>query len=342
LRLFDIMEEYPNTPPPYQPPHSQYGTPPPPKKRRRFLILLAIFLIGGFFFFIVALLGVIGAVAGAKGRVAVLDISGMIIDVRYEMDELRSYAENPTVKAIVVRIESPGGAVAASQEMLAELKKARRSGKPVIASMGNVAASGGYYIALGADEIWADPGTLTGSIGVIINHANWEELVKKIGIRFDAVKTGEYKDIGSPTRPMTEAEKALLQDVINDVYEQFLEDILEARRQQIKKASKSFPIQPESNNEATSDSVKSYLYHLADGRIFTGRQAKNYGLVDKLGNMQDAVMRAAQMANIKGKPSIYKKKRPLTLMELIRGEVKQTLKGIVPDSPILEYRYIGR
>lgn len=336
------MENNPNTPPPYQLPYPPYGPPQPPKKRSRLLTLLVIFLIGAFIFFVVVVLGVIGAVAGAKGRVAVLDISGMIIDLRYEMDELRSYVENPTVKAIVVRLETPGGAVAASQEMVAELKKARRSGKPIIASMGNVAASGGYYIALGADEIWADPGTLTGSIGVIINYANWEELVKKIGIRFDAVKTGEFKDIGSPTRPMTDAEKALLQDVINDVYEQFLEDILEARRQQIKKASKSFPLKAESGDDATSDSVKSYLYHLADGRIFTGRQAKNYGLVDKLGNMQDAVMRAAQMANIKGKPSIYKKKRPLSIMDILRGEVRQTLRTLAPESPLLEYRYTGR
>ena len=222
----------------------------------------------------------------SRSSIAVIDIEGPIFDVREPLRQLRGYADNSSVRAIVVRVNSPGGAVAPSQELFEELKKARKKGKKVIVSMGSVAASGGYYLACAADEIYANAGTITGSIGVIAEFPNIEGLMDKIGVQFETIKTGKYKDTGSAFRPMTEEENKLIEDMLMDVYDQFVEAVSEGRNMSI-------------------EEVKKY----ADGRVFSGRQALEYGFVDALGTQSDAIERAAALAGIKGKPRILQKQK---------------------------------
>jgi len=222
----------------------------------------------------------------SRASVAIIDIQGPIFDVREPLRQIKSYTNNSSVKAIVVRVNSPGGAVAPSQELYEELKRAKEKGKKVVVSMGSVAASGGYYLACAADEIYANPGTITGSIGVIAEFPNIEGLMDKVGIKFETIKTGKYKDTGSMFRPMNEDEYDLLQDMLMDVYDQFVEAVAEGRGMPIKK-------------------VREY----ADGRVFSGRQALEYGFVDALGTQSDAIERAATLAGIKGKPHVIRKQK---------------------------------
>jgi protease-4 len=222
----------------------------------------------------------------SRESVAVLEVEGPIFDVRDQLKQLKDYADNSSVKAIVVRVNSPGGSVAPSQELFEELKRVRDKGKKVVVSMGSVAASGGYYVACAANEIYANPGTITGSIGVIAEFPIIEGLMDKIGIKFETIKTGKFKDSGSAFRPMTEEEQALIHDMLMDVYEQFVEAVAEGRRMPI-------------------DEVKRY----ADGRVFSGRQALEYGFVDALGTENDAIRRAAALAGIEGEPHVIRKKK---------------------------------
>lgn len=320
---------------------SSYPYPVKKRSSRKYLfpILLVALVLFVFVVFIAVLMGAL--IPTMRGRVALLEVQGVIYDARQIIDELHSYNENPTVRAIVIRIDTPGGSAAASQELFYEILQIRNKRvKPVVASMGNLAASGGYYIACGAEEIYANPATLTGSIGVIMNFSNWEELVDKIGIRFEVVKSGKYKDIGSPNRPMTEAEKELLQDVIDDVYDQFREDVFRTRKSGLERAY--FKLYPEEEDSPTTDGVHNFLIGLTDGRIFSGRQAYEYGLVDHMGNLNDALKRAAQLAGIKGRPKVYQKKKPLKFFDLMQGRVDFILRSLSPDYPSLEYRYIPR
>ncbi len=222
----------------------------------------------------------------SREAVAVIDLEGPIFDVRDVLKQVVTFTKNSSVKAIVVHINSPGGAVAPSQELYEELKKSRAKGKKIVVSMDSVAASGGYYIACAADEIYANPGTITGSIGVIAEFPNFEGLMDKVGIRFETIKTGKYKDTGSAFRPMNEDERALIQEMLMDVYDQFVEAVAEGRNMPIKK-------------------VRKY----ADGRVFSGRQALEYGFVDALGTQSDAIERAAVLAGIKGEPRVIRKPR---------------------------------
>jgi len=222
----------------------------------------------------------------SRESVAILDVQGAIFDNSDILKQLKEYADNSSVKAIVVRVDSPGGAVAPSQEIYEGLKRAKEKGKKVVVSMGAVAASGGYYVACAADEIYANPGTITGSIGVIAEFPNLQGLMDKVGIKFEIIKSGLYKDTGSPFRPMTPAEQELLQSMLMDVYNQFVEAVAEGRRMPI-------------------EEVKKY----ADGRIFSGRQGLEYGFVDALGTQSDAIRRAAALAGIKGEPHIMKKSK---------------------------------
>jgi len=214
-------------------------------------------------------------------RVAILNIKGIILESRYIVDLLHEYEENPAVGAIVLRINSGGGSAAASQEIYQEIKKARERGKKVVASIESVGASGAYYIAMAADSIMANPSTAVGSIGVLIETQNFQELLNKIGIKLNVIKSGKYKDIGSVSREMTEEERKILQDLIDDVYNQFVEDVASSRQIEIEEVKK-----------------------LADGRIFTARQALDYGLIDRLGTLDDAVNLAGELGGIKGKPKI--------------------------------------
>jgi protease-4 len=197
--------------------------------------------------------------------------------------KIRSFRKNKLVKAIVVRVNSPGGTVAASQEILAEIKLARKDGKKVVVSMGDLAASGGYYVSCHADRIFADPGTLTGSIGVFVGNIDLTELARKIGVDMNIIKSGKFKDILSPWREMTEEERELLMETVEDVYGQFLEEV---------SAGRNMPLEE--------------LRPLADGRIFTGARAKEVKLVDELGGLQEAVAAAARMAGLEGEPEIIR------------------------------------
>ncbi len=197
--------------------------------------------------------------------------------------KIRGYGRNERVKAIVLRVNSPGGTPAACQEILAEIKRVKKDGKKVVVSMADMAASGGYYISTHADRIYADPATLTGSIGVRVGTMNAQKLAKKIGVQFGTIQSGEHKDILSPWREMTEQERALLQEAVMDTYEQFVAEVATGRN-----------MKPED------------VRPLADGRIFTGKQARKAGLVDKMGGLQDAIKAAAKLAGIKGDPVIIK------------------------------------
>lgn len=234
-----------------------------------------------------------------EDRIALVRIEGVILDSHSTVTELKRFGENPSVKAIVIRIDSPGGGVVPSQEIYDAVQRVRnKNNKAVIASMGTVAASGGYYIAAATDRIIANPGTLTGSIGVIMETANVEGLLKKIGVEGIVVKSGKFKDVGSPLRKMTEEEQALLQSVMDDVHKQFIDAVAEGRALEV-----------------------STVQALADGRIFTGRQAKDAKLVDELGNLDDAIQLAADLAGIEGEPRVVEPRRRFSLRELIESRL---------------------
>jgi protease-4 len=237
-------------------------------------------------------------------RIGVIEIEGTMITGTQAVDEIRGFAKDDGIRAIVLRIESPGGVVAAAQEIYDELAKTRSRGKPIVASMGGIAASGGYYVACGADSIVANPGTLTGSIGVIMRLPNAEELLKKIGLRYEVIKTGEYKDTGSISRPMTPEERALLQEMLDDVQDQFVTVVSTERN-------------------IARDKVMGF----ADGRVMSGRQALELGLVDRLGGFQDAVRLAADLAGIKGEPVIVRPRRKAISL----WDVLQDLLGMASD-----------
>lgn len=246
-------------------------------------------------------------------KVAVVRIEGMIIDSKNTIDEIKGYIKDQSIKAIVLRVDSPGGAVAPAQEIYEEVRKAV-SKKKVIVSMGSVAASGGYYIASPATRVIANPGTLTGSIGVIMEIPNIEGLLDKIGVKTEIIKSGKHKDIASVFKGMSKEERIILQGVLDDVHEQFIKAVAEGR--------KMLP-----------DDVKK----LADGRIFTGKQAVAVGLVDELGNLEDAIQVAAKLAGIKGEPEVVSKKEKLSIIDILRGKFPREFSDIMPT---IKVKYI--
>jgi len=260
---------------------------------------------------LVALLGSIAWFSHLRGReaglmfgdkVGVLEVKGVIGNVQPTIEELAKFRKDGSVKAVVVRIESPGGGVSPSQELYQEIRRTVRE-KPVVVSMGSVAASGGYYIACAAQKIYANPGTITGSIGVILQFTNFEELLKKIGFRMEVVKSGPYKDVGNPGREMTAEEKAYLQDMVDNVHQQFVRDVARGRRMKVEK-----------------------VREVADGRIFTGEQAMELGLVDELGNLKDAINAAAKIAAIEGEPKIvYPEKEKKSVFDYLFDRITEKL-----------------
>ena len=212
--------------------------------------------------------------------IGVLQVEGTIDDSREAIQSLKQFGEAKGIKAVVVRIDSPGGAVAPTQEIYEEIEKLRKK-KPVVASLGGMAASGGYYIASACDQVVSNPGTLTGSIGVIMELGNVEELMKKLGVQGYSIKSGPNKDIGSPLRPLTPQGKAILQSLVDNVHGQFVGAVAKGRRM------------PEAK-----------VRELADGRVYSGEQAKGLGLVDELGNLEDAIDLAAKRVGIKGPPQV--------------------------------------
>ncbi|HZW37637.1 MAG TPA: signal peptide peptidase SppA, partial [Candidatus Deferrimicrobiaceae bacterium] len=240
---------------------------PPPRGRRPFLRGCAVVaLVFVAFFVLIVLLSHVDDWSLQTGeKVAVLPVTGMIADSEATIEQLKKFAKDDSIKAIVIRINSPGGGVGPSQEIYEEVKKLKGK-KIVLASMGALAASGGYYIACGTQKIYANPGTITGSIGVIMNFMNVKELIEKIGLKGMVVKSGAFKDIGSPVREMKPEERELLQGVIDNVHSQFIAAVAEGRKMD-----------------------RESVARIADGRIFSGEQAKALGLVDALGNLEDAV-----------------------------------------------------
>ena len=247
-------------------------------------------------------------------RLALIRIEGPILDSKDAVDELKEYTKDKSVKAIVLRIDSPGGAVAPSQEIYEEVKKAVAQ-KKVIVSMGSVAASGGYYIAAPATKIIANPGTLTGSIGVIMEIPNIEGLMNKIGIKTEVIKSGRHKDIASAFRTMGKEEREILQGVMDNVHEQFMKAVAEGRKIKMEEVRK-----------------------IADGRIFTGEQAKSHGLVDDLGTFEDAIKTAATLAGIKEEPVVVSKKDKLSVLDLLRNKFPKEITDIFPTVKI-KYLY---
>jgi len=248
-------------------------------------------------------------------RVAVVRIEGVIVDSRDAIEELRKFRENPNVKAIVLRIDSPGGGVVPSQEIYSEVLKTRTEGRvKVVTSMGNLTASGGYYIAAATDRIVANPGTLTGSIGVIMELANVRGLMEKVGVQSVVIKSGKHKDLASPFRAMSVEDRAILQTVLDDVHDQFIQAVAAGRAMKV-------------------DQVRD----LADGRIFTGRQARTVKLVDELGDLQDAIKLAGKMGGIAGEPRVVETRKRFSLRDLLGNVFDGKVSPLIPSGINLKY-----
>lgn len=257
-------------------------------------------------------------------KIAVVELDFTIMDSKSIVRQFKKYREDKSIKAIVLRVNSPGGGVAASQEMYEEVKKTRDSGKPVIVSFGSIAASGGYYVSCGGSLIVSNPGTLTGSIGVIATFPNWKELAEKLGVKETIVKSGKLKDSGNPFRDMNSDDLEYFQEIIDNSYDQFLDVV---------------------STERKID--KEELRKIANGRVFTGKQAKDLKLVDSLGTYEDAIRIAGQIAKIKGEPSIVREKSRRNFVEyLIEGmtgnplkEIKEELDTEFLNKPVLQYKF---
>jgi protease-4 len=254
-------------------------------------------------------------------KIGVIPVQGAIKDPDKIIEQLIAFREDSQIKAIILKINSPGGGVGPSQEIYSETRRTVKT-KNVIASFGSLGASGAYYIASAADKIVANPGTLTGSIGVLMEFIRVEELLKKIGIEMEVIKSGEFKDIGSPNREMTESERRMLTNLIEDIRNQFVTAVAQGRNMPRKK-----------------------VLEIADGRIFSGRQAKELGLVDYLGNFQDAVNIAKRIAKIKGEVTLVypeTKRRSLLWDYLFKDFADYIINRIERHSGLLEYRWNGR
>ncbi len=253
-------------------------------KGTRIIVILSGFIILAAFAF--GILSRIKPDYFAPKSIGLLRVEGVIIDVDWYIEQVHAFRDNENIKGVVLRLDTPGGAIAPTQELYSELLKLKEK-KPIVTSMGTIAASGGYYLACASDWIFANPGTITGSIGVIMEFTNMEELFGKIGIKSRVIKSGEHKDMGSPFRELTEEERRLLGDMVMDTHEQFVNAVLEAR-----------PV--------LTDEIRPYM----DGRVMTGRQAKKLELVDEMGNLQDALVKVAELAGLpEGPPEVVEPER---------------------------------
>ncbi len=254
-------------------------------------------------------------------KIGVIPIQGKIKDSHAITQQLLAFRKNKQIKAIILKIDSPGGGVVPSQEIYAETRRTTKR-KKVVAYLGSLAASGGYYVAAAADKIMANPGTLTGSIGVLAEFVRVEELLNKIGVEMEVIKSGEFKDMGSPARKMTEREKQLIRDMLEDVRGQFIDAVALGRNLSREK-----------------------VIEIADGRIFSGEQAKKLDLVDELGNFYDAVDLAKRMANIKGEAElVYPERRRRSLLwDLVFKDMVNAVLERFAESPLmLQYKWDGK
>lgn len=279
------------------------------KKSLIFAAVLVVFLgllFIGSVFIAKALLGTDEGRFVEKPGIGLVEVKGMILDSRETVRQLRHFLKKDDIKAVVLRVDSPGGVVAPSQEIYDEVRKFAAK-KKIVVSMGSLAASGGYYISAPATLIYANPGTITASIGVIIKLSNIEALMDKIGIKATVVKTGKFKDSGSPVRELTAEDRAMFQSVIDSTHNQFVKAVASGRKL------------PE--NEVRS---------IADGRVLSGEQALALKLVDRLGTLQDAIEEAGRLAGIKGEPEvILPPKRKLNYLDLLSGGVEEKFEGVL-------------
>ncbi len=328
---------------------------------------------------------------GSK-RLALIRVEGLIYDAEDWVDQVKEYQEDSTIRGIVLRVESPGGAIDPSQELYEALKKAQDEyGKIVVASFGSVAASGGYYIACGADKIVSSPGSLTGSIGVYSKFPVAKELMEKIGITYETVKAGEYKDFGAMERGLTEKEREMMQAVIDDSYDQFVEAVLEGRRDSFiqlfnswddpsprypftpdtveiirqyqatrptpsmsaspllasvtpSEATAGLSIEdatPEKSLEPAPDTTTLFAFakSIAEGKVYTGRQALQVGLVDQIGTLEDAIQLAADLTGIRGEPTVVERQEPTYgLLDFLTQGLSRLVQTQQAHSPI-QYRF---
>ncbi len=269
------------------------------------IICFACLLAGSAFFVKSLLKGDDNSFSSAQG-VGLIEVRGMIADSREPIRQLRHFMKKDNVKAVVLRIDSPGGVVGPSQEIYEEVKKLAAK-KKVVVSMGSLAASGGYYIAAPASVIYANPGTITASIGVLIKFSNIEGLLGKIGIKSATLKTGNFKDAGSPDRELSPEDRAMFQALIDNTHEQFVRAVSDGRKLPLEDVRK-----------------------IADGRVLSGEQAKALKLVDKLGNLQDAIDEAGRLAGIAGEPQlILPPKKKVSFLEILSEGAEEKFSGVL-------------
>lgn len=298
--------------------------------RQKHPILLGLFILTGIFFLFLGGISLLISslishssktdLFSKKEGVGIVELKGLIVSSESVLKHLTEFRNDPNVKSIVLRIESPGGAVGAAQEIYQEIDRTNAV-KPVVASMGSMGASGGYYAALGANIIMANPGTMTGSIGVIVKFPNLEGLFEKIGYKSEVIKSGPLKDTGASNRPLTEDERNVMQGLIDNVYSQFVRDIAAAR---------SLPAET--------------ILELADGRIYSGEQAVELGLIDQLGNFTDAITIAAEMGDLDTEEPLLiypKSERKFSLLNLLTNAEQSLVDNFVPLYPILSFEWTG-
>jgi protease-4 len=285
-------------------------------------------IIAFFFFAFIGLMaiGMLEMYSGDSGllafgdRIAIVDVFGTLVSSDDIVRQIKKYGDDNSVAAILLHVDSPGGGVAVTQEIYDEIVRVRmEKDKPVIVSMTTVGASGGYYLSCAADYIVANPGTLIGSIGVIVQYPVIDELLDKVGVDYETVKTGEVKDFGSPFREPTDRDRRMMQAAIDDVYEQFVQAVMEGR-----------------------NLTREEVLELADGSVFTGRQALNLGLVDELGSFQEAIRITARMVEIEGEPKTVKERpsRRLTIWDFLGGSLAKAMDAVYPSlGPELKYLY---
>ena len=308
---------------------------PPPRRSRGGQTLFWVFL-GICLFLFVGVTAIGAAVALFRGgdpsasvsswmpgaKVGIVPIEGEIFDATGAIEDLRRYEENHNVRAIVVRINSPGGAIVPSQEIFAEIRRIRsESGKPVVASMDSVAASGGYYIAAACDRIVANPGSITGSIGVILQWMNMQELVRWAKLRPETLTSGPMKDAGSAFRDLTPQERAYLQRIVTQLHNQFVRAVADGRKGKLTLAE---------------------VARIADGRVFTGEEAKQLRLVDQLGNLNDAVTLAGELAGLEGTPdTIVPRREDRGLLDVLVGSARidKVVGAVIKDKPEFLFRW---
>ncbi len=276
-------------------------------------VILIITIVIAVLIFISSISGMFTGVAGG-GKIGIVEIEGTIADLKDVMADVVKFKEDDSIRGVIVRINSPGGAVGPTQEVTSELKKLKAV-KKVYVSMGSICASGGYYIATVGEKVYANPSTITGSIGVIMQQTVVEDLMKKIGVQNNTIKAGSMKDVGNPFRKMTDSERQYLQGIIDSIHDQFIKDVAEGRKMPIEKART-----------------------LSDGRIYTGLQAKEAGLIDGIGTFYDVVDEMKKAVGIKGKPELVYAKKPFSPLKWLISSMVQEMFARVETQPF-QYKY---